>query len=430
MQKIGIKNSMTIMIVLLVIAFAIRFYAAASVPLTLDEKEYMDYANTVSFGSEQFAPIGDIDTARTKPDPFYIAETGFLSIYVAKAGAALFGHNKIGGRSLFIIFSLVGIFFIYKLVEEEVDKRTALLALFLLVFSQYHIGESRLIDPTNLLLFFTSVSLYCFFKALRTAHKEWLYLTGALLGIGYFAKVLIIFLLPVFAIYLWQEKQLRHKLRFKDLSISLAIMSVPILLHLFWNLNHNFTKYRVENVTDIGLSMRTLYLYFAEIIAWFLERVPFIVYQGEDIYIKTAPGYSFLSGISTEFPVAHWVVGILIISGFLYYAKKSRRKNSLILFSFIMFSFIFIVTSIIAGANSLFDDHWWGSQTIFPGIILCSSMLCSLIQKYRFMKIAIIGLILYLMFHSVILINLPESEFAVPKKKYAVICSERFDSLL
>lgn len=421
MQRRVIKNSTAIVIALLVIAFAIRFYAAVSVPLTLDEREYMDYANTVSFDSEQFTPIGDIHKARTKPDPFYIAEIGFLSIYVTKAGVTLFGYNKIGGRSLFIIFSLIGIFFIYKLVAEEVDKRTALLTLFLLVFSQYHIGESRLIDPTNLLLFFTSVSLYCFFKALHTTHKKWLYLTGVLLGIGYFAKVLIIFLLPVFAIYLWQEKQARHKFRPKDLSISLAIMSVPILLHLFCNLNHNLIKYRIENVTDVGLSMRTLYLYFAEIIAWFLERAPFIVYQGEDIYIKSTTGYRFLSGISTEFPVAHWVIGILIISGFLYYAKKSRRKNSLICFSFIMFSFIFIITSIIAGANSLFDDHWWGAQTIFPGIILCSAMLCSLIQKYRFVKLAIMGLMLYLIFHSVILINLPESEFAVPKKKYAVI---------
>ena len=54
-----------------------------------------------------------------------------------------------------------------------------------------------------------------------------------------------------------------------------------------------------------------------------------------------------------------------------------------------MFAFIFVITSIISGGYS-FDDHWWATMSLYPGVILFSTMaidfkkilLCSLPDIY------------------------------------------------
>ncbi|MFZ2604183.1 MAG: hypothetical protein WAX79_09355, partial [Candidatus Omnitrophota bacterium] len=55
--------------------------------------------------------------------------------------------------------------------------------------------------------------------------------------------------------------------------------------------------------------------------------------------------------------------------------------------------------------------------TIYPGVILCSQMLIKLKERYRYFNLFVIGLIAYFIFHAFSFVNLPECQFAVPRKE-------------
>ena len=151
-----------------------------------------------------------------------------------------------------------------------------------------------------------------------------------------------------------------------------------------------FSKLISEKVFDFGFSLRSFYLYFGEIFAWLTERTDFFIWGHDDggaFALRGGKWHLWVDG-SNELPFIHWVLGALMFTGFIYHAK-GKNGNNLIKFCLIMFVFVFVFTSVIAGADTLFDDHWWAIMTIFPGVILCSHMLVELQKKVRFINIVI-----------------------------------------
>jgi len=129
---------------------------------------------------------------------------------------------------------------------------------------------------------------------------------------------------------------------------------------------------------------------------------------------------------SEEYPPFHWMLGALIFAAFFYQLKNNKRKNDLISFSLIMFGVIFITTSVVGGSVAgLFADHWWGTMSLYPGVILCSHMLINLKEKYKFGKFIMIALSLYFLIHAFYFIkNSKNYEFVIPINR---LCIERLD---
>jgi len=408
MSKLALKQNIFLFLVIFV-AFFMRFHASRTVPFTPDETEKLEFVKQVSFDLQKFSvPIGD----RTVKNPL-------LSVYLLKLGQIVFGESKAALRFFFVLLGTASLVLIYQLVKENFDKKNAYLAVLILAFSQFHIGTSRLITEDCLLLFFSSMALYAFFRALRCGKPKWIYLTGLCIGFGYYGKEQILLLVPVFLIFLIGNKKYRFFFRNKELYGSAFICALLILPHLIWSYSNEFDNYLSEHVFEFGFSFRSIYLYFGEVFAWISGKVNWFFWDlpAETIFIRNGDGnLKFLSGISNENPFVHWVLGVLIFASVIFHMKKKYRRNELVEFSFFMFGFVFFITSVMAGATSLLDDHWWASVTIYPGVILCSHMLSCIGEKFKGFRLITAGLVIYFLVHAVFFIQLTENRYAVPKE--------------
>lgn len=401
------RNSFAIVFILLLGAFFVRLYAITTIPIGHFDEEIVSFARHISF---------DLDDLRL-PIGVEGFQTPLLSVYVVKIGAVFFGENIFILRLFFAFLGVLSLFFIYKLVESRLGIKTALLSLYLLIFSQYHIGVTRLFDGESLAYVFLTGAVYTFFKALDTGRAKYAYWTAFLTGVGCLAYEVVFLMTLIFPLFLITGRNYRLWFKRKEFYLSICLMCIIVLPCLIWTYNTNLYKLNNEHVFTIGVSLRAFYLYFGEIFAWVSEHSNFFIWdlKAETIHFKSLSGTAiFLSGISNEWPFIHWVLGVLIFAGAIYCLIK-KNKNELIKFCLIMFSFIFLAASVIAGGHSLLDDHWWAGITLFPGVILCSHMLMRLIEKHRFSYLVIIGLMVYFPCRSFYFINLPESQFSVPK---------------
>jgi len=259
--------------------------------------------------------------------------------------------------------------------------------------------------------------MYVFFRAINTQNTKYVYILALLLGIGCLAYQWTVLLAPVFLLFLIMEKKYQFWFKRKELYLAGLLAIVPVLPFLIWSYVDGFAKLSSEHLFDIGFSLRSFYLYFGEIFAWLTEQTSFFIWghdSGGEFALMGGKWHLWVDG-SNEQPFIHWVLGVFIFLGYIYYVTK-RNNNDLIKFCLIMFTFVFVFTSVIAGAYTIFDDHWWAEMTIFPGVILCSHMLIELQKKVRFINIVIVGLITYSLVHAIYFVNLPEHQYAVPKE--------------
>jgi len=402
------KYSTIICVVLLILAFAIRLYAAGiAVIEDVVEGDKLIFIKSISFNpSTLYLPVGDKNI-----------ENPLLSAYILKLGIAIFGEGKLGLRLFFVLFGTFSLFFIYKLVKGKLDVTTALLCLYLLTFSQLHIGMSRLASEHVLLFLFVSAAMYAFFQAVDTQKPKYIYVLAVLLGVGCLNYQWMSLLAPVFLLFLIIQKEYRFWFKRKELYFAGLLAFALVLPFLIWSYADGFTKLSSENVFDLGFSLRSFYLFFGEIFAWLTERTGFFIWGHDDggaFALMGGRWHLWVDG-SNELPFIHWVLGAFMFIGYIYHVRK-KNNNDLIKFCLIMFTFVFVFTSVIAGADTIFDDHWWAEMTIFPGVILCAHMLVEFQKKVCWINIVIVGLITYSLVHAIYFVNLPEHQYAVPKE--------------
>jgi 4-amino-4-deoxy-L-arabinose transferase-like glycosyltransferase len=391
---------------LLVAAFFLRLYSASLVPFLHEEQKRIDFTAKISFDEDDLKlPIGD--AALQNP---------ILCTYVMKLGLLWLGKDRLGIRLIFLMLSVLGLFFVYRIVKKNMDERSALLVLFLLSFSQYHIGTTRLAFEGSLFFFFMPAAFYTFIRGITTRETKYVFYTGALLGFGCLSyEGMFLFALIIF-LYLLLYRNHRIWLKQKEFYISLLIMLAICSPYLYWSGTNQINKLNSEHFFSWGISLRSFYLYFAELLPILNLFFPFFKWDlfEESIYYRGSEGaWNHLSAISVELPVVHWPMGILIFIGTIY-CLKEQNKGELLKFSLFMFGSVFIATSLIAGAYSLFDDHWWAGMTIIPGTILCAHMLARILERHRIFGILIAVLCFYFFLHAISFVLLPESLFAVP----------------
>jgi 4-amino-4-deoxy-L-arabinose transferase-like glycosyltransferase len=370
-----------LLIIILLIGFALRFYSAVSLPANWDEEEALasiekQFFNTHNIGS---------NLVKENSDTFIFGSK--IMVYL---GWILFGDSLLGARIPFVICGTLIILIVYFFVKFSLGVQKALLSSFLLSISQYDIGMTRYVESAFLVLF-VIISLFLFYKSLLQNNRILLLLSGVSIGVGFLFKENAIVLIPVYLVFLLSCRRYRFLLKSKYLWISLGfpfLIIVPVVYQSF------------------VYTSRFAYLSQAVRVGWSINAIA--VYLGELILLLLKPFGDFynyvVSSLDSQFPMVNFLFGGIIL---IAVGKSVLDKRPFIRLLVICFLFNFVPFMFLRGGTEEIDSFWclsnldWSILNFIPGVILASSMLGDLMirchNKYK--------VLLFTLFFSFILLR-------------------------
>ncbi|MFZ4555307.1 MAG: ArnT family glycosyltransferase [Pseudanabaena sp.] len=157
-----------------------------------------------------------------------------------------FGVHESIGRLLSISFSLVAIYFFYKLcLEITSDKKLAFWASFFYIIIPTNIYYSRTFQPESLVLMSAISGTYFFYKWIKNDQKKYLFISSLLICLACLVKVV-----PAFYLFLPFTYLVWQKFKYKMFSnLNLYLYAFIIIIPTFaWY----FHSYQIAN--EYGLS--------------------------------------------------------------------------------------------------------------------------------------------------------------------------------
>jgi len=381
--------------VIIVIGFALRFYASSTVPLTHDEYENIAFVNEISFERGNLSlPLG---SSITHNPPFMP--------YMIKLSTFLFGENNIAIRMPSVILGTLTLLIIFLLIRDNLNQKIALLTLIFISFSQFAIGFTRIAREDGILLFFASCVLMFTQKAINHQKKSFLWLTAFFMGLGLLTKGTMITLLPVIVLYIFfysQNKDIFQKRALPIFLLIIILINVPTLL---WNAFNGYPNY---------------IFYSNEVDLLFFSLTPITIFLGE---ILVAGSY-FIDDhtlrliTSFEYPFLNWLTGLITMIAGIYVLKIKRVKFTTLLIWLYYFNFIFfmLIRPRSGGGYPVhFDNFWWATVSVIPGFIFAAIMLVDLNKRYKYTKYLTLGIICYMFVNAIQFVNFPANCF-IPRE--------------
>jgi len=124
----------------------------------------------------------------------------------------LFNYNPVGPAVMVALFGVATVWLVYKVATAFFNQKVGLISSFLYAISPIVIAYSRSSWNPNVVPFFSLLSLYFVYKALKQNSKKYFLMCGLLLGIGLQLHYLMLFLITIILIYvLVSELVLRRK---------------------------------------------------------------------------------------------------------------------------------------------------------------------------------------------------------------------------
>lgn len=172
--------------------------------------------------------------------------------YLTDIAYRLLGISLLTSRFLSFIFCSLTVVVLYLITKRILDKKTALIASFLLAVNSFHIRFNHA-SMDGAMVFFVLFGFYLFIKKLKD-EKKLSYLSVLLFGISILIKPIFVVYVPALAIYfllflLKQEKEIRieniKRLLFSTLTFLLFTMPV---------LAYNYILYVQKGITDVLFS--------------------------------------------------------------------------------------------------------------------------------------------------------------------------------
>jgi 4-amino-4-deoxy-L-arabinose transferase-like glycosyltransferase len=194
------KHRKIILICILFLGLILRFLAANATPIVFDEIDDFPCAKGHFLNFSSFNILVETDPMCTSPAPFK---------YLLNLGWSIFGESMLGSRLPFVIVSTCTILLVYLFVKFSLGATTALLTSFLLAINQFDIGASRTVSLDPPLVFFFILSLIVFYRGIVTSNNKLILLNGFIIGAGYCLKECMIFLIPIYIIFLTICPELR-----------------------------------------------------------------------------------------------------------------------------------------------------------------------------------------------------------------------------
>jgi hypothetical protein len=359
------RHRKIILLLIVVLGFCLRFYAANSFPINEDEWKDFKSIESISFDPDNIKlPLVD-----KRRDSSPIAFT-----YLLKIGWEIFGRSLLGARLPFVILGALTVLMVYFLASLALEARVALLAAFLLAINQFAIGTTMFADLNAVISFFSVCSLFVFYKGLKNGDWRLILLNGVIVGIGCWFKENIFLLIPIYIVFLllfrkWYYRRVEDKYLWGSLFLAFLFI-IPYVYITFASGGDRFEY--IQHTVQIKPSPGPVTLYLGELILLFFKPFP-------DFFSRVA------ITLNTEFPLTNFVLGLLVIIA-VFKAVKSKKTFIKLLavcfvFEFIFFSFI---------RNEKISRGFWNLETFYynimgfiPGIILASEMLVNFARPYK-----------------------------------------------
>lgn len=195
----------------------------------------------------------------------------------------LFNFNPIGLAFGIALFSIIGIIVTYLIVKKECNPKTAFLFLLFISFSFVNIQASRFSWNPNLLPFFSFLTLYFFYKTVKSTAKKsngilYAVLFGAFFSFSfqlhYLSTLLFLPILIFSAIEFFKGKKKFEFLGKIFVSItSFIFFSIPLII---FDLRHDFLNSRnlIKLFTEQGvLSKSSFFARLTETVGTFFTNI-------------------------------------------------------------------------------------------------------------------------------------------------------------
>ena len=277
--------------------------------------------------------------------PVYLEAWGFagqsvMLAYLTAFCIKLFGMSMFSIRLPMLLISLISIIFFYDFTKRVFkDKKIALLAMFLLSITPWHILQSKWAIDCNMFPHFALFAIYFLYRGV-TERKLFIYISMIFFGLSMYTYGVSIYFIPLFllisAIYLLINK----KINIKELIICILIYML-IFTPLFIMYLINFLK--IDKQINLGIFTIT---YFAE-----STRTSDMLLFSNNILNQLLKNIiSLLTVVFTQYDKLPWnatsIFGtnyhisiIFIIIALINYFKK-KEKNIGVKFFFFFFVFI------------------------------------------------------------------------------------------
>ncbi len=350
-------------LVILIIAFALRFYMATRVPLIHDEEQWIGLARacTIIDGQLKLVPHGYQHPA--------------LPAYFIRVSNVLFGDGNLGYRLLNIFAGVFMIWIIYLMALRWFGVRAALWSALFLTFNEYHIGISSFAVEKSFYLCFASIALYYFYKAIDENNPKLLILSGIHAGLSFLCKEIAALLLVAFFFYiLFSEKN--TWLRKKELWGGLLVFAIIIWPDVYWNMKNTipdhdgFVNYmdHFKRISRFGFNLDPFAFYFSGLFNTFLTDL--------GIWRNDSP----------EYPGPNLIWGALCFFGVIFsvYDFRHKFKKLLLFIFFVVFGVVTFLTwkpSRVFEAGLVKVEWYWCSITLVPAVLLVSDKISQVTKK-------------------------------------------------
>ena len=288
--------------------------------------------------------------------PVYLEAWGFagqsvMLAYLTAFCIKLFGMSMFSIRLPMLLISLISIIVFYDFTKRIFkDKKIALLAMFLLSITPWHILQSKWAIDCNMFPHFALFAIYFLYRGV-TERKLFIYISMIFFGLSMYTYGVSIYFIPLFllisAIYLLINK----KINIKELIICILIYML-IFTPLFIMYLINFLK--IDKQINLGIFTIT---YFAE-----STRTSDMLLFSNNILNQLLKNIiSLLTVVFTQYDNLPWnatsIFGttyhisiIFIIIALINYFKK-KEKNIGVKFFVLWFVFSLFVGIFINGTN-------------------------------------------------------------------------------
>ncbi|MFH1590251.1 MAG: glycosyltransferase family 39 protein [archaeon] len=247
------KNAWIIMLIILLLAILLRFWAIESESYWLDEAISIRQAQADDFGSTLDMVKKDIHL------PLHIT---LLHFWVK-----IFGTSELASRLLSLIFGVAGVWISYLLTKKLFNRRIAIITSLLFAFSPIMIYYSQEARLYSLFVFLSLLSFYFYIKFIENMNNK------NLLFYGLSTLLLIYTHLFAFLVLLVQNVYILYKFKFqfKKLIKWFAGQFILFLLFLPW-ISNLFKQVSSTLNTDwipkpnIGIVLLTILDFFGHIV--------------------------------------------------------------------------------------------------------------------------------------------------------------------
>lgn len=351
---------LTLIIVIVLLGAALRFFQLGKTPISLEWDEVAlgyDAYSILQTGRDQFGtwfPINFRSLDDWKP-PLYV--------YSAVPAVAIFGLTEFATRFPSAVFGTAAVFLTYLLVLELFAQRRswekqllALLSALFLAVSPWHLQFSRAAFETNLSVTVTLLALVTFLKGI-SGNKKLFILSAFFFGLSFFSYhstrvVTPLILLSLLVIFRRQLPDRKTILASLGLYLFFVIFFLPIAtspdaqIRFLVTNDLNIGKYQedaaklINNDKNIGQEMAGKIFH--------NRRIAMINYENfqkvlRNYFVHFSPKFLVVEGDATlhhapGFGMIYYFDFLLLVLGVIFYLTRYRSRRSLILPLWLLFA--------------------------------------------------------------------------------------------